>query len=127
MNSRFTQRPPETALNIIPWWQTLSLAACLLWLAGHADGLASYFEPWWEAMYLLSALGLLGWRLRPTDGRWLLVTFGACLWSASVTRLGLFLFRDYLDDGGRASGMALNAIVALFAWRFTQQQASWSA
>ena len=104
-----------------PWWEVIVTSSLLLVL-GHTQpvflGFDTDLAPWWTPLYITSGWSLLVWRL--TLRRWLLVMFGATLFAAELSRCMIQVSDRYW------SGAALNALVAMYAWRFVACQSRWS-
>lgn len=114
-----------TARLLIGWPLVLVIAACIGVLAWDARTLADVdaYDFWWMVTYTISAVHLILWRR--TLERRALVTFGAFFYGATLSRIGLFI-SEFVQDGDRLSGLALNVLLLVLVWRFVKVQSECS-
>lgn len=97
------------------WPKIVTMVVCLVVLTIDVSSI-----PWLSAlllrpMYLAGAVGLVAWRARMYRPG--LVVFGSTLCSASAARALVLAV-----EGDRWSGVALNTLLALFAYGFVRNR-----
>lgn len=114
---------PDRGVLPAPWWVVSIVSACCIVLAYDSASLTQRGDVWWGACYTVAAAAIIIWRA--TGNRAWLVTWGAALFAATFSRIGLFVYVLW-QSGDRLSGIALNTMLLVFARRFTLSQGRWA-
>lgn len=105
----------------IPWWATLAVVACLMIMAADTGDLPGFPAFVWTHAYGAVAVALLVWRI--TLARPALLAAAGGMFVVSFSRAVGFAAFEW---PARASGVALNTILALEAIHFVTSQWRWA-
>lgn len=97
------------------WPKIAVMVACLVVLAWDVSSIPWLSTLLLRPLYLVAAVGLIAWRI--TARRWGLVAFGSLLCCASAARAAVLT-----AEGDRWAGVALNTLLAIFAFGFVRNR-----